>query len=228
MLKIFYLSHVLNPADPRPPAIPAPEVTPFLTIAKDGAAVQMLRVANHTGTHVDSPAHVIPGGIPITAFAPAEFVFSQPVVIRLRAADDAIIQPADLQLFTRELQCGDLVLFKFGTARIRRGDPQRFSLHSPGFGVESARWLRRTCPKLRAIGMDVPSLACIAYLDRTMAAHNELLKGKGRRFLVIEDMDLHQPLARLCEVRICPWLVTGMDSSPCTVIGECRSPAKNR
>ncbi len=59
------------------------------------------------------------------------------------------------------------------------------------------------------MGMDVPSVAVIACLERTMAAHNELLAGAGRRFLIVEEMDLDHDLAGLVEVRIQPWLVRG-------------------
>jgi hypothetical protein len=52
-----------------------------------------------------------------------------------------------------------------------------------------------------------------------MAAHHELLGGEGRRFLIIEDMNLEQDLTGLREVRVCPWLVQGMDSGPCAVVG---------
>jgi kynurenine formamidase len=67
--------------------------------------------------------------------------------------------------------------------------------------------------------MDVPSVACIATLEETMPAHHELLAGRGRRFLIIEDMNLEHDLAGLKQVRVCPWRVSGMDSGPCSVIG---------
>jgi kynurenine formamidase len=89
----------------------------------------------------------------------------------------------------------------------------------PGFGIESARWLRQNCPDLRAVGMDVPSIACIAKLEETMPCHHELLAGELRRFLIIEDMKLDQDLRGLREVRISPWLVGGMDSGPCSIVG---------
>lgn len=215
----IYLSYPLDPVDPRPPAIPAPELIPLYTIEKDGASVHTLKIASHTGTHVDTPAHVIAGGIPLEAFSPDEFVFTRPVVVDIQAADDEIVQPDQLAVHGQILRNADLALLRFGYGGVRRGDPDRFCRHCPGLGVESARWLRRTCPDLRALGMDVPSLACIAHLDRTMAAHNELLGGDGRRFLVIEDMNLDRDLTALREVRLAPWLVRGMDSAPCSVVG---------
>jgi kynurenine formamidase len=204
---------------PRPPAIPAPELTSLYTVARDGASVLILRVANHTGTHVDSPSHVVDGAIPITEFRPEELNFSRPVVIDLRLPDATVLMPSDLQPFVERLQEADLALFRFGYGEVRRSDPQRFSTQCPGFGVESARWLRQTCPQLRALGLDVPSVAVIAHLQNTMSAHNELLAGDGRRFLIVEEMNLDQDLGQLTEVRINPWLVQGMDSGPCSIVG---------
>ena len=51
--------------------------------------------------------------------------------------------------------------------------------------MESARFLLDNCPRLRGVGMDVPSLACIAFLEKTTVAHNVLLVGNGGRFLVV-------------------------------------------
>ncbi len=219
MCRYVWLSYTLGMADPRPPAIPAPELTDLYTIPRHGASVQILRVANHTGTHVDSPCHVVAGAIPITEFRPEELIFTRPVVIDLRLPDATIVMPEHLQPHVERLQQADLALFRFGYGEVRRTDPQRFSARCPGFGVESARWLRQTCPQARAIGLDVPSVAVIADLESTMAAHNELLSGAERRFLIIEEMDLDYDLSLLVEVRVAPWRVQGMDSGPCSIVG---------
>ena len=80
-------------------------------------------------------------------------------------------------------------------------------------------YLRQTCPGLRALGMDVPSIACIAQLERTMPAHHALLGGAGRPFLIIEDMRLDADLGALRAVFLAPWLVAEIDSAPCGVYG---------
>jgi kynurenine formamidase len=217
-MRYVWLSFPLGLDDPRPPAIPAPTLEPFLTIESDGANVQILRLASHTGTHVDSPLHVVENGISITEFAPEEFIYVKPVVMDLRLADAQVVTSDHLKPFASLLADADIALFRFGVGEIRRSDPRRFSLKSPGFGVEAAGWLKAKCPNLRALGMDVPSLACIDRLDETMTAHNVLLGGEGSRFLVIEDMNLEHDLTGLKEVRISPWLVSGMDSGPCSVV----------
>lgn len=219
MARYIWLSHPLGLTDPRPPAIPAPELSEFFTVPKDGASVHILRVASHTGTHLDSPCHVIEGGVKITEFSPEELIFTRTEVIDLHLADAEIVTPAHLEPHVEPLQRADLALFRFGYDQVRQKDPQRFSARCPGFGVKSARWLRETCPQLRAMGVDVPSVATIAHIDTTMLAHNELLGGPGRRFLIIEEVKLDDDLTHLREVRVNPWLVSGMDSGPCTIIG---------
>jgi kynurenine formamidase len=204
---------------PRPPAIPAPELSDFFTVAKDGASVQILKLASHTGTHLDTPCHVIEGGVQITEYSPQELIFTQPVVVDLELSDTEIVQPQHLEPHAQALQQADMAIFRFGYGQIRKNDPQRFSSQCPGFGIESARWLRQTCPQLRAMGMDVPSVATIAHIESTMKAHNVLLEGQGRRLLIIEEMNIDRDLTALREVRINPWLVQGMDSGPCSIVG---------
>lgn len=219
MTRSIWLSYPLALDGPRPPAIPAPELSDLYTVARDGASVQILRLASHTGTHLDTPAHVVDGGVPITDFSLDELLFTRPVVVDLPLHDAGIVMPDHLAPHEQALRQADLALFRFGYGPVRRSDPQRFSARSPGFGVESARWLREHCPQLRALGLDVPSLATIAHLDQTMRAHNVLLEGPGRRFLVLEEMDLDYDLTSLRSVQVNPWLVLGMDSGPCSVIG---------
>jgi arylformamidase len=219
MAKYIWLSYPLDILGPRPPAIPEPKLKTLYTIDKDGASVQILEVASHTGTHVDAPQHVVKDSLSIHDFKPEELIFTSPVIIDLPLKDAEIVMEHHLKLFEAKIKNTDIVLFRFGYGAVRKSDPKRFSLKSPGFGVESAQYIRKTFPRLRAMGIDVPSLACINDLDNTMRSHNILLEGKGRRFLVIEEMMIPPDLQKLKEVRVNPWLVKGMDSAPCTVVG---------
>jgi arylformamidase len=216
----IWLSHPLGVDDPRPPAIPAPELSDLYTIARDGARVHMLKFANHTGTHLDAPAHVIADGLSIVEFAPDELTYSRPALLELRLPAAGVVEPRDLVGTVEDLDDPDLLLVRFGCGELRRRDPHAFSTRCPGFGPSAARWLRERFPGLRAIGLDVPSIACIARLDETMRAHHELLGGPARRFLIIEDMHLEGDLEALREVSVWPWLVRGMDSGPCAVVGR--------
>jgi len=218
--KYVFLNHPLSANDPNPPAIPAPEFTPFMSLDKgDEANVTNIKMVSHTGTHVDSPCHVIKTGITITDFRAEEFMYTSPVVFPIQLGNDEVVMPVHLEGLLQTAKSADLILFKFGYGAIRRKDSKGYSLHSPGFGVESASFLAKSFPRLRAIGMDVPSLACIASLEMTMKAHNILLAAHGGRFLVIEDMDLDKDLSGLQEVIVAPWLISKLDGGPATVFG---------
>jgi len=213
------LSYPLHPGDPLPPAIPAPRLEPFLTLERDGARVYRLEVANHSGTHADAPAHVIADGLRIEEFRPEELLFRRPVVVEVQVPDECLLEPVDLQPHAAVMGRADLLLLRFGYGAVRTYDPARYSSRCPGLSVAAADYLRETCPGLRALGMDVPSIACIAQLERTMPAHHALLGGAGRRFLIIEDMRLDADLGALRAVFLAPWLVAGVDSAPCAVYG---------
>lgn len=219
--KMVFLSYPLSVDGPNPPAIPKPEFTPFMSLDKgDEANATLIKVVSHTGSHVDAPCHVIKDGITITDFRADEFVFDQPVVFDLTLKDEQVVMPADLLPFVDAGRDADLLLFRFGYGVVRRSEPSRYSQKCPGFGVESAEFLLNNFPKMRCVGMDVPSLACIAALDCTMQAHNVLLAGNGGHFLVLEDMFLDQDLTGLSRVIVAPWLIKNLDGGPAVFFGE--------
>ena len=84
--------------------------------------------------------------------------------------------------------------------------------------VEGAHYVAGKFPKLRALGLDTVSLACMQHLEEGLEAHRVLLGGKGRRFLIIEDMDLDHDLSQLKRVFALPLFIDGVDSAPCTVM----------
>jgi len=47
-----FLSFPLSTSTPTPPAIPAIELHPFMSLDEDGANVTMIKFASHTGTHL--------------------------------------------------------------------------------------------------------------------------------------------------------------------------------
>jgi kynurenine formamidase len=219
--QFIFLNYPLSPGDPNPPAIPPMELKPFMSLENgDDANVTSIKLVSHTGTHMDAPCHVIAGGITVTDFKADEFIFQRPLVFDLPLHDDELVMPEHLQPLVEIGKDADLILFRFGYGSVRKAEPNRYSAHCPGFGVESAEFLRDHFPHLRAIGMDVPSLSCICYLEKTMRAHNVLLAGNGGRFIVVEDMNLNQDLAGLSRVTLAPWMIKNLDGGPVTIIGE--------
>lgn len=217
MLK--WLSYPLDINGPRPPSIPPPALNNFLNIEKDGASVQHLELYSHTGTHVDTSAHVYRDGVHITDFEPCELTFKRPKAINLCLSDDAVVICEDIEPFIKDIKETDFLIICFGLAGIRKKNPERYIKHSPGMSIKAARYLLDVIPGLRGLGIDAPSVASIAKLDDTMAVHNILLNAAGRKFLIVEEMKLDVDFCGLSEVRLHPWMVKGMHSGPCTVTG---------
>jgi arylformamidase len=218
--KCIFLNYPLSVDVPTPPAIPKPEFSPFMRLSRgDDGNVTTIKVTSHTGTHVDAPCHVIEQGRTITEFEAEEFIFNHPIVFDLSLQDEGLVMPAGLEPFVEKGKDADLVIFRFGYGAIRRQFPARYCSKSPGFGVESAAFLVSHFPKMRALGMDVPSFSCIAFLEKTMKAHNIVLSAHDGKFLIIEDMNLEQDLKGLETVIVAPWLIKDLDGGPATIFG---------
>lgn len=61
-MKIIDLSHPITAGMPVYPGDPQVTTATALNIDDDDAAVARLELGTHTGTHLDAPAHTIPGG----------------------------------------------------------------------------------------------------------------------------------------------------------------------
>lgn len=217
--RYLFLSYPLSINTPTPPAIPKVETEPFLSISKDGANVTMLKLTSHTGTHLDVPSHVIPEAMTLTEFTAKDFIFDLPMVVNLPMQEMYVVEPSDLAQFLPEAKNADFLLFRFGYGRIRATDPLRFTTKSPGFGIESAKFIVENFPNLRGIGMDVPSFSCIEYLNETMYAHNIFFQDQKKK-IIVEDMNLEENLDDLSRLIIVPLIIQDIDGAPCTIIGE--------
>lgn len=216
----IWLSYPMSADAPRPPAIPEPEVSTFMSIAKDGANVQRISYYNHTGTHIDTAAHVLEDGISMEEFAISDFIFKSVELIDLRLPDCQKITPPDLKPFEAKIAPCDMLIVRCGIGQIRLHEPGRFSNRMPGFTPKAALWLRQHCPCLRCLGTDLPSFAVISDLQSTMQAHNVFLQGNDKRMIIIEEMALDQAPERLAEVIISPWLIKGVNSGPCNIFAK--------
>lgn len=220
-MNTVWLSYPMSETAPRPPAIPAPALSEFQSIARDGANVQFLQCYNHTGTHLDTAAHVLEGGASITEFAPEELIYHKILVLDLsHLPDDTVIEPEHLQALSFDAEVQALVV-RFGVEERRKNQPEMFSKHCPGFGIPAAEFIHKQLPALRMIGTDVPSISCIAHLESTMQSHNAFFeKASTPHFIIIEEMKLDRPLDGLKKLTVSPWMVEGMNSGPCVIWAE--------
>jgi arylformamidase len=214
------LSHHLSVDTPIPPGVPPVEFRHHFSMDRgDVSNLYVLQFSNHSGTHIDAPRHFVRNGLSIGDFSLPEFVFERPLCVDISVGDGEILQPSHFEPHFAAISECDLLLLRTGYARVRRIDPARYSKFAPGMSAEGALYISRNFPQLRAIGLDTVSLACMQHLEEGLEAHRVLLNGEGRRFLIIEDMNLDFDLSRLKQVFALPLLIDGVDSAPCTVMG---------
>ena len=180
---------------------------------------------NHTGTHVDAPAHMLTGGKRITDYPIDHFIFDRPCVIDVLKGDDELIDASDLRRFEDSIAASDLLLLRTGFTRYRDVEPVRYRDHNPGFSIDAARYLSHSrFTLLRAIGLDTISAAAAALVAEGIEAHKVLFsRVPGPPILIIEDVDLSPDLSHLRRVFVVPMFVEGLDSCPCTIIAETES-----
>ena len=142
---------------------------PATTIPANGYYMQRWEMYEHTGTHVDAPAHFNANGRYASELTPDELMVPAVVIdVARRAATDpdTVVTVADLHAHERrhgriEDRAAVLMYSGWGARvadpEIYRGTDSNGVLHFPGFGADACDWLiqRR---RIRALGVDTLSI----------------------------------------------------------------------
>jgi kynurenine formamidase len=161
------LTHVLRDGFPTYPAAGAnPRRVPVASAKTPaGYSANQWILAEHSGTHLDAPAHFSAGGRTVADIPLEELVMPAVVIdISARSASDpdTTVTVADLRDFEAAMgripQGGAVLVYSGWEARI--GDEARFRnlgadgrMHYPGWGPEATEWLL-TSRDVRCIGID--------------------------------------------------------------------------
>ncbi len=177
-----------------------------------------ITMRNHCGTHIDAPNHFFRNGKKICDYSAKEWVFERPLTIKVSLKPAQILKRGSWKKMIPPDT--DILLFKSGWHRFRQ--ERKYCLNNPGVHPEVGLYLKRTFPKLRAVGIDWISISSYQHRALGREAHRAFLssEGKGHPILIIEDMDLSGSLKGLKEITVLPLRVKDIDSSPCTVLGK--------
>jgi len=163
------LTHVYGPDFPMFPGATPPKITVAVTIKENGYYGNNLQLWEHTGTHMDAPAH-FGEGAPTADLLPVNRLIAPLAVINIQAKAernaDAEVTPDDILAWERQhgpLPAGAFVAMYSGWES-RVGDPKRFInldasgvQHYPGFSPAAAEFLVRE-RNIVGIGVDTLSL----------------------------------------------------------------------
>lgn len=95
-------------------ALSDPRIETLSDVAGGGSNVQRVAFPTHSGTHVDAPLHVLPGGATVDE-TPLSRLVTEGVVLGVDAEDPRAVDTGDVRGLDG-LESGDAVLFSFGWA----------------------------------------------------------------------------------------------------------------
>ncbi len=109
---------------------------------------------NHLGTHMDAPAHLLPGGAFLGQLPPERF-WGQAYIIDVQAYRDRLIPKSYLEQYAAEIAVSDFVLLRSGFDQYW-GD-QAYCTGYPRLTQEAAEYLANF-DRLSGIGVDMQSV----------------------------------------------------------------------
>jgi len=222
MGKYVTLSYNLSKSTPLYPGTPPLRIKRAKAISEgDTCNTFVLELSNHSGTHVDAPAHFTDSGKKISEYAMDELVFRKPVIVDCPKGPEGIIEIDDLSDLTHS-GTPDSLLIRTGFHEYRERDVDIYRYKNPCLSPRAARWIRSDFPGIKAVGIDCVSIASFAHRQLGKETHEALLKEGGFKsapVIIIEDLYIPREISVLDELIVLPIFMEDIDSAPCTVIG---------
>lgn len=186
------------------PGDPPVSLDPWTSLEQGaGFAVSVLTLGTHAGTHVDAPAHCIPGGVGIEAL-PLDALCGPAYLLDLGEPDAAPVAIGRRALGALPDGCERLLL-RTHDGRLWQGE----ALPDLGLDLDAAALL--TNRGVRLVGIDRLS---IAPAGDPLPVHRLLL---AAGVVILEGLDLRAAPPGSCELFCLPLKLAGADGAPARV-----------
>ena len=205
MTAYFDLSQSVEPGMTIYPGDPVPSFGPADGIEAPWRVAD-LHLGTHTGTHIDSVSHFIPGGKNVDQYPVSRFILPGIVLSVPGLTEDQAITPEQISAGLNRLPEGGALLFQTGWDQYWNTD--RYLRH-PYLSPEAASQVAGS--KASLVGID--ALNVDSTVQATHHVHHLLL---GREILIVENLahlSLLQP-GTVYQFSFLPLRLAGMDGSP--------------
>jgi arylformamidase len=207
-VKIIDLTQPMANGMPVMDGITPPEFRDLANVATDGYAMSQYTFINHTGTHVDAPAHQIDGGANLDEI-PLDRLVTDALTIDLTGHLPGPVGPADITDSLLQARQGDIVLFWSGNAVNWGTDAYWHGWCYPDAAAAQAL----IDIGISGVGFDGPSADPVASQDYPL---HLLWLGAGK--IIIENLASMAELPARCRVVVAPLKVTGANGGPARVL----------
>lgn len=207
-MNVIDLTQNINEKMPVYPGTDKPLLKQATTIQNDGFAEKLLTMFSHTGTHMDSPAHMIEGAHTLDKFDISKFIgqgtiidCSKSQIINKKIIKDNIKNKKDL----------DFILFRTGWSS-KWNDVCYFD-NFPVLDEDAAIFL--TTIGLKGIGVDCISIDAVG--SQQMKNHMAILKND---MIIVENLCNLEQLLDMDFIFNCfPLKIEDADGSPIRAVG---------
>jgi arylformamidase len=206
-VKILDLTQPMTNGMPVMEGIEPPQFRELADVSVDGYAMSQYTFVNHTGTHVDAPAHQIAGGASLDEI-PLDRLVTYAVTIDVTGHEPGPVGQADLDGRLDLVQAGDLVLFRSDNARNWGA-----AAYWHGWCYPDALAARTLIDRdVAGIGFDGPSADPVDTDDYEL---HRLWLGAGK--IIIENLASLAELPDRCRIVVAPLKVHHANGGPARV-----------
>lgn len=155
MKKYIDLTHPITEGMITAPAPwhPVVEITQLGRHCLEGRESYKITFGSHTGTHTDTPAHMIEGGGPRIDQLPLDLLIGPAKLIKIPKEPYGKITVEDFMNCGVEIEKGDRLVLNTGW--YKKWGTKEFFREYPHITLEAAKWL--VAKEIRYLGMDMPS-----------------------------------------------------------------------
>lgn len=205
---VFELTQLMHSNMPVYPGKEKPIFKPAATLGSDGYRELRMEMDGHTGTHMDAPAHMLPGGKSLDQY-PASHFTGEALLVDIPAGTREIPR-SFLEAKEKELAGAGYLLLRTGWGR--HWEAPEYLEGFPVLSQEAATWLAGR--GMKGIGLDAISVDPLE--SDTWPVHHVLL---GAGLVIVENL-VFPPGMKEGRYFFCtlPLYVSGADGSPVRAI----------
>ncbi|HEX2927428.1 MAG TPA: cyclase family protein [Ruminiclostridium sp.] len=186
----------------------------------------VLSIYLHAGTHVDAPWHYMGENAPTIDKIPTErFVYNHPLLVDVPAVKpNDLITIEQIKAYENELEQADFIIFNTHFGEKRDIDFEGYSNSFPTLAPETAEWIRRNLPNLKAVAIDTLSIENLSLgKENGYRTHKALLDPSinYNYVLVYEDINPMPLIGKTLKRAFCtPLRILGRDASIVNIFVE--------